>query len=175
MDRRRTDEDVPKILRDAYETASDIVEPSDLALTKTIQELRERHLLGSGGTRRPGPRWTAGWMRGWSVAVLVCLAFLGGYSLGSDGAPTAEIRHDVPAVVEDPARGAELVQEIGTTYVLALESLVNSLDRANSVEISTAREVLRSTTAAQSEPVRRLLMSNGPVPDTSGDRSIVWF
>lgn len=175
MDRRKNEEGVPDILRDAYESASDVEQPSDLALTRTIAALRERDLLRAGDGRRPGTRWTASRVRGWIAAALVGLAFLGGYVLGRGGSSDTPVRQPVPTMASDPGRGIELVQATGTTYVLALEALANSLDRASPAELSTARAVLRSTTTAQTESFRRLLTADGSAPSTSNARNLVWF
>lgn len=175
MDRRKNGEGVPEILQDAYESASDAEQPSDLALTRTIAALRERDLLGPGDGRRPETRWTAGRVRGWIAAALVGLAFLGGYVLGRGDSPDTPARQPVPTTAGDPGRGIELVQATGTTYVLALEALANSLDRASPAELSTARAVLRSATTAQAESFRRLFTADGPAPTTSNARNLVWF
>jgi hypothetical protein len=175
MDRRKNEEGVPEILRHAYESASDVERPSDLALKRTISALRERDLLRPGDGRRRSARWTAGRVRGWIAAGLVGLAFLGGYALGRGGSPDTPARQPIPSMAGDPGRGIESVQATGTTYVLALEALANSLDRVSPAELSTARAVLRSTTTAQAESLRRLLTADGPAPSASNARNLVWF
>jgi hypothetical protein len=166
MTQMHDDDGIPPILRDAYEAAPDIAEPSDALRMRTLRALRRRGLLRS--TSRPRTH-------GWIAAALVGAAFLGGYAVGRGGEPLPisgpgnppELRSD------DPAHMAELAQGTGTAYALALVTLVESLDRASAAEVATAHAVLRSATEAQAEPLRLLL---GPSePSTFDGEPVVWF
>jgi len=166
MTQMHDDDGIPHILRDAYEAAPDTAAPSVDLRMRTLRALRRRGLLR--WTWRPGKH-------GWIAAALVGAAFLGGYALGRGGEPPPisgpgnppELRSD------DPAHMAELAQGTGTTYALALVTLVESLDQASAAELATARAVLRSATAAQAEPLQLLLGPSDPA--TFDGEPVVWF
>lgn len=167
MNRRDDDEGIPPILQDAYDAASDTADPSDLLWTRTLRELRRRGMLRAVG----GPARS----RGWIAAVLVGLAFLGGYAAGRESGPASASTYLGPpaAPAGDPMHDAELVQAASTDYVFALEMLGENLDGASATDIATARAVLRSAAEAQAEPTRRLLLP--PEPETPAGEAMVWF
>lgn len=164
------DHDMSDALRKGYDNTPRALEPSPLLWRRTRAALRNQGLLKS--DRAP-------WSRRITVGLMAAglVGFAVGWAAGRQERAPAPSAAGVS--ITDPFLAAAQVQQTGTAYALALETLMRSLATARVEDIALAQQVTLAASRAHAVALQRLVPGNQvgrPVPRTPPQSApIIWF